>query len=153
MLQTSSSYIKMLYIFTGWPPRNRYHQPSNHTGQNCIALSRRFQDGEFDSKKTDYYFWNDVECALPLPFVCEKKVGEYILPHLRRYPDVGLEGDLTLSQHWANVNRRKILCHAKERITKPNSILPSKLEAQNQCCSNILTESQTVDQYSRLKQQ
>ena len=59
-------------LLLGWPPNNTHEQPSNHSGQDCITLARRFYDEKYQAKDVGYYFWNDAPCTVRLPFVCEK---------------------------------------------------------------------------------
>ena len=58
--------------FLGWPPLGSYRQPSNHLGQDCISLARRFYDHHRHIKDVKYYYWNDAPCTVQLPFICEK---------------------------------------------------------------------------------
>ena len=57
---------------TGWPPRRAHRQPSNHTGQNCIVLGRKFFDVKDEVRDVNYYYWNDASCTIALPFVCQR---------------------------------------------------------------------------------
>ena len=68
-----------LYILTdyavclpGWPPHRAHRQPSNHTGQNCIVLGRKFFDVKDEVRDINYYYWNDASCTIQLPFVCQR---------------------------------------------------------------------------------
>ena len=64
--------MNSLRVIIGWPPNAIHRQPSNHTGQECVTLARRFYDPWNLVRDVGYYFWNDAPCNVRIPYVCKK---------------------------------------------------------------------------------
>ena len=62
--------ILTFQFFTGFPPEDIEAEPTQRGG-NCLALSRTFEayEEEYD---VEYFFWDNMECSVRLPFVCQK---------------------------------------------------------------------------------
>lgn len=65
--------------FKGWPQFHNYNRQPNDDGlsnQDCIEMRRTFGFPTKGSGKLGGFFWNDRDCSVANPFICEKlKIG------------------------------------------------------------------------------
>lgn len=61
--------------FSGWPVHQLYNaQPSNDgiSNQDCVEIRQSFGQPSHSAALAGGFYWNDRDCSVSNPFVCQK---------------------------------------------------------------------------------
>ncbi|GBL83707.1 Protocadherin Fat 1 [Araneus ventricosus] len=150
---TDGQPFDFFYWFPGWENHGWYSvQPSDDglSQQNCIELRNLFRYPSKGEGITDRFYWNDRDCHVANPFVCQRlKPGVSLeadpVPDCNRTITLSWEHprDILTSPSFPNNYPNNIECHYYVTASKGQKIVALftdfKLEESQSCEYDVLT--------------